>query len=168
MLNIRKSLISTTVATGFAMLTMLAVLPSPALAYDEASTSAVNVDAQGVGLQGYDPVAYFTVKAPTAGNAGFKAQHDGVIYHFANQANLDKFNADPAQYAPQFGGFCAMGVALDKKLNGDPQAWKVVDGKLYLNLNKEVQTKWLEDVPGNLTKANSQWSAIKDKAPKDL
>ncbi|WP_373975526.1 YHS domain-containing protein [Chitinibacter sp. SCUT-21] len=165
MLNFRKTLIAATLMSGFAF---LAAVPSTAMAYDETSTASVNVDEQGVGLKGYDPVAYFTAKAPTLGNAAYSAQHDGVTYHFASKANRDKFTANPAHYAPQFGGFCAMGVALDKKLDGDPQAWKIVDGKLYLNVNKEVQKKWLQDVPGNLKKANMEWPSIKDKAPKDL
>ena len=71
-------------------------------------------------------------------------------------------------YAPQFGGFCAMGVVLEKKLDGDPQAWRVVDNKLYLNVNKDIQKKWLEDVPGNISKAGKTWPEIKNKAPKDL
>ncbi|MBM5571123.1 MULTISPECIES: YHS domain-containing (seleno)protein [Deefgea] len=165
MFNFRKSIVSIALISGFAT---FAALPSTAMAYDENSTAAINVDAQGVGLQGFDPVAYFTVKAPTLGNAAYTASHNGVTYHFASKANRDQFTANPAQYAPQFGGFCAMGVALDKKLDGDPQAWKVVDGKLYLNVNKEVQKKWSEDIAGNLKKANMQWPTIKDKAPKDL
>ncbi|NHQ87541.1 YHS domain-containing protein [Iodobacter sp. HSC-16F04] len=165
MFNVRKSILAAALISGFAT---FAVLPSTAMAYDENSTAAINVDAQGVGLQGFDPVAYFTVKAPTLGNAAYTASHNGITYHFASKGNRDKFTANPAHYAPRFGGFCAMGVALDKKLDGDPQAWKVVDGKLYLNVNKEVQKKWLEDVAGNLKKANMEWPAIKDKAPKDL
>ena len=76
--------------------------------------------------------------------------------------------ANSEKFVPQYGGFCAMGVALGKKLDGDPQAWRVVDNKLYLNLNKEVQAKWLEDVPGNLKKAESEWPQVSIKAPKDL
>lgn len=160
----RRSLLAALIGAS----TLIAVLPQQALAYDETSTSALNVDAQGIAIKGYDPVAYFTDGAPTHGNAKFSAKHDGATYHFASAANRDKFKANPAKYAPQFGGFCAMGVALDKKLDGDPEAWRVVDGKLYLNVNKDVQKKWLEDVPGNLTKATHNWPDIKNKAPKDL
>ncbi|QLI82508.1 YHS domain-containing protein [Chitinibacter fontanus] len=163
--SLRRTVLASAI---LAAVTMIGVLPSTAMAYDEASTAAVNIDEQGVGLKGFDPVAYFTAKAPTLGNAAYSAQYDGVTYHFASKANLNKFNANPAHYAPQFGGFCAMGVALDKKLDGDPQVWKVVGGKLYLNVNKEVQKKWLEDVAGNLKKANMEWPSIKDKAPKEL
>ena len=145
-----------------------AVLSGPAFAYDEKSTSALNVDAKNIAVKGHDVVAYFTVGAPTVGKAEFAASHEGAVYHFASAANRDAFRANPTKYAPQFGGFCAMGVALEKKLDGDPSAWRVVGDRLYLNVNKDVQKKWLEDVPGNLVKANSNWPQIKAKAPKEL
>lgn len=145
-----------------------AIVPLASYAYDENSSSAVNVDAKGIGLQGHDPVAYFTVGAPTAGDSAFTARHDGVTYLFASAANRDTFKAAPAKYAPQFGGFCAMGVALEKKLDGDPTAWTVADGKLYLNVNKDVQKKYLEDVSGNNKKAAANWPQLRNKTPKSL
>lgn len=163
-MNIR-TLTLTAVVSGLAT---LAVLPAPAFAYDVTSTAAINVDAAGVGLRGYDPVAYVTDRAPQMGKASLKADYGGVTYWFATRAHKDQFVADPARFAPQFGGFCAMGVALDKKLDGDPQAWNVVDGKLYVFVNRDVQQKWLENVPGNLDKARVEWPLIKDKAPRDL
>ncbi|MDM5179227.1 YHS domain-containing (seleno)protein [Massilia sp. DJPM01] len=157
--------------TSFAALFILALgastLSVPAFAYDENSTAAVNVDAHGVALRGYDPVAYFTVKTPTAGQAQFSARHAGMIFHFASSANREMFKANPAKYAPQFGGFCAMGVALEKKLDGDPQAWLVADdGKLYLNVNKDVQKKYMENVKGNNETAVQNWPGLKNKTPK--
>jgi YHS domain-containing protein len=146
----------------------IASLPLTALAYDEASGSAINLDAKHIGLKGYDPVAYFSAGAPTLGDARYSAKHEGATYHFATAENRHKFVADPARYVPQFGGFCAMGVALEKKLDGDPQAWRVVDGKLYLNVNKDIQKKWLENVPGNLKTAQENWPSIKDKTPNSL
>ena len=127
-----------------------------------------NADANDVALHGYDPVAYFKAGAPTRGKTGITVAHDGVIYRFASVANRDAFQQDPGRYAPQFGGFCAMGTAMGLKLDVDPQAWRVVDGKLYLNLNKDVQKKWLSDVPGHLSQANAKWPEIKDKDPKSL
>jgi YHS domain-containing protein len=146
----------------------LGLAPLAAQAYDENSTAAINIDAKGVGLKGHDPVSYFTAKAPAKGNAQFSASHAGVTYHFASAANRDAFNADPARYAPQFGGFCAMGVALGKKLDADPAAWHVADGKLYVNLNADVQKKWLADVPGHNAKAEKAWPGIAGKSPKSL
>ena len=113
-------------------------------------------------------VAYFTDGAPVAGRPEFSAKHDGATYHFATAAHRDAFKVNPARYVPQFGGFCAMGVALEKKLDGDPTAWKIVDDKLYLNVNKDVQKKWLEDVNGNNVKADGYWPEIRNKTPKSL
>lgn len=155
-------------AALFAGASALALAPTAALAYDENSTAALNVDAQGVAVKGYDVVAYFQDGAARPGQAGYSAQHGGATYWFASAAHRDAFKANPAHYLPQFGGFCAMGVALDRKLDGDPNAWRVVDNKLYLNVNKDVQKKWLEDVPGHLKKAHAAWPAIQNKAPKDL
>ncbi|MDZ4365424.1 MAG: YHS domain-containing (seleno)protein [Afipia sp.] len=141
---------------------------SMALAYSETSTKAVNIDTAGLAIRGYDPVAYFTVGKPTPGNAQFTAQHDGATYRFASAANRDAFVKEPAKYAPAFGGFCAMGAVFEKKLDGDPNLWRIVDGKLYLNVGEPAQKRWLEDVPGNIGKAQTNWTKIKDKAPKDL
>jgi YHS domain-containing protein len=140
----------------------------PAFAVVPNSTSAVNTDEQGIALHGYDPVAYFTVGAPTKGNASFTAKYEGASYFFASAENLKKFKANPAAFAPQFGGFCAMGVALEKKLDGDPAVWKIVDGKLYLNVNADVSVAWQRDIPGNLEKANDYWPEIKGKTPASL
>lgn len=145
-----------------------ASLPAPAYAYDTASTSAINTEEGSVILHGYDPVAYFTSGVPTKGNAQFSTSHDGATYHFASEANRDTFVAKPEMYVPQFGGFCAMGAALGKKLDVDPMQFKVVDGKLYLNVNADVFKKWSEDVPGNIGKADTNWPVIKDKAPASL
>jgi YHS domain-containing protein len=157
-------------AVGIAVAATLsaALVPATSFAYDENSASRLNVDVKGVGLRGHDPVAYFTLGAPTPGHSAFTAKHKGVTFQFASAAHRNAFKADPAKYAPQFGGFCAMGVALEKKLDGDPQAWHIADGKLYLNVNKDVQKKWLQDVSGNNKKAVRIWPTIRDKTPKSL
>lgn len=161
----RRSLLSLAalMAAGAVALPML-----PALAYSETSTKAVNIDTAGLAIRGYDPVAYFTVGKPTPGNTQFTAQHDGATYRFASAANRDAFVKEPAKYAPAFGGFCAMGAVFEKKLDGDPNLWRIVDGKLYLNVGEPAQKRWLKDVPGNIGKAQANWTKIKDKAPKDL
>ncbi len=166
--------ISTLARRAFAVAVLGALLSGApawvgtALAYDENSPLAINIDEQGVALRGYDPVAYFTAGAPTPGDPSLTAVHDGATYRFASAANRDTFLADPAKYAPAFGGFCAMGAALEKKLDGDPNVWRIVDGRLYVNVAETAQKRWLEDVPGNLAKADANWPRIKDMAPKDL
>jgi len=147
---------------------LAAMLPVGASAFDENSTSVLNLDAQSLAVKGYDVVAYFKDATPTLGKAEFSATHEGATYRFASAADRDAFKANPAKYAPQYGGFCAMGAAIGRKLDGDPTAWKIVGDKLYLNVDKDVQAKWLEDVPGNLIKANANWPVIRNKAPKEL
>lgn len=119
-----------------------------------------NVDDNGVILKGYDAVAFHTQKAPVKGSASYTAAHDGAIYQFASAANRDAFKANPAKYAPAYGGYCAMGVAVGKKLDGDPAAFSVVDGKLYLNVSPDVRSMWAKDVPGNERKAQRNWTQV--------
>ncbi|TPD55238.1 MAG: hypothetical protein C9355_04415 [Thalassolituus maritimus] len=124
--------------------------------------SAVNSGENDVAIHGYDPVAYFTQDKAVEGSAEYTATHDGAIYRFSSKKNRDLFQANSDKYAPQFGGYCAMGVALNKKLDIDPQAFYVDGGKLYLNLNKDVQKKWLTDVPGHLKTAYRVWDGIEE------
>lgn len=160
----RRHFMASTALVAFSAL----ALSQLAQAYDEKSTSALNLDAKGVALKGYDPVSYFSSGGPAQGQAAFSEKHEGATYWFANAGNRDAFKANPAKYAPAYGGFCAMGVALEKKLDINPQLWRVVDGKLYLNVHKEAQTRWLEDVKGNLAQAEKIWPRIKDKMPNTL
>lgn len=122
--------------------------------------SAINTGDNDVAIHGYDPVAYFTHNKAVEGKAKYTATHDGAIYRFYNAENRDMFKANADKYAPQFGGYCAMGVALNKKLDVDPDAFYIKNDKLYLNLNKSVQKKWMEDVPGNLKTAYRVWDGI--------
>jgi YHS domain-containing protein len=164
----RRAMLSAATAALLSAGALLAPLATPAFAFDEASNASVNVDGGGVAMRGFDPVAYFKDGQPTKGDAQFSAAFEGATYHFATAANRDAFVAEPAKFAPQFGGFCAMAAVFEKKFDGDPGVWKIVDGKLYLNVNADVAKKWSEDVPGNISKANVNWPKIADKAPKDL
>ena len=111
-------------------------------------------------VSGYDVVSYHQEGGPTRGDGSFVSEYDGETYLFASQENQATFDADPEKYVPAYGGFCAYGVSVGKKFHTDPLAWKVEDGKLYLNLNKKVQTIWLKDVPGNISKADANWTDI--------
>lgn len=137
---------------------------SVALLASSASFAAdidINANSNDVAIQGYDPVAYFTEAAPTKGSAQYTATYKNAIYQFSSEQNRDLFRAEPSKYAPQYGGFCAFGVTKGRKFDTDPMAWRVVDGKLYLNLNKDVQKLWVEDIPGYITNANDTWPTIK-------
>ena len=119
-------------------------------------------------VQGYDVVSYQTGKRPVRGTGHFVAVHDGATYQFASKANLDAFNADPERYVPAYNGFCAFGVSVGKKFIGDPEIYRVVDGRLYLNLDATIQDDWLKDVDGRIKSADSLWDEIKDKNPATL
>jgi hypothetical protein len=162
-----RTILTALAAIGLTLATTGAVT-SPAYAIVPNSTAAVNTDTAGIALHGFDAVAYFKDGKPKQGSPRFTTSHDGARYQFANAENLKAFQANPAAFAPVYGGFCAMGVALEKKLDGDPKVWKIVDGKLYLNVNQDVSVAWNRDIPGNLVKANENWPTIKDKTPEAL
>ena len=128
----------------------------------------LNLDENGVALHGYDPVAYFTEDKAVLGDAANSASHNGATYYFASADNKAAFEQDPDKYAPQYGGYCAMGTSLNKKFDVDPTQFAVIDDKLYVNLNDKVKQRWSEDIPGNIEKANANWPEIKDKDPEEL
>ena len=109
---------------------------------------------------GFDAVGYFTEGKPVKGDKSFSLQHDGAQWHFASAANRDRFAAAPQHYAPQYGGYCAWAVAQGYTASGNPQNWKVVGDKLYLNYDSEVQKKWEQNIPGFIAKANQNWPAV--------
>ena len=123
---------------------------------------------QGAAIGGTDPVAYFTEGKPIEGKDAFTATYDDVTWKFASAANRDLFVADPEKYAPQYGGFCAFGASKGFKVPVVPDAWKIVDGKLYMNNSKAVQQRFEDDTSGIIHDATLNWEIIKDKKPEDL
>jgi YHS domain-containing protein len=111
----------------------------------------------GLAIRGYDAVAYSQQSQPVKGSSQFSYQWQGATWLFASAENRDRFQADPERYAPQYGGYCAYAVSKGHTASIDPEAWKIVDGKLYLNYSKGVQKKWEQDVPGNIVKADKNW-----------
>jgi len=134
-----------------------------ALAATAQAAGENNVDSSGLALKGYDPVAYFTEGRPVQGKAEFTARHEGAVYRFASVVNRDAFAAAPAKYVPEYGGYCAFGTASGYKAPIEPDAWTIVDGKLYLNYNQSVRSRWASDIPGYIRKADSQWPVIRSK-----
>jgi len=120
------------------------------------------------GLNGYDPVAYHTEGKPVKGNGWNTAEHKGVTYLFSNEKNRKMFEADPEKFIPAYGGFCAYGVAIKKKFASDPEVWRIENGKLFLNLDIDIQKKWEKDLPGYIQKADVNWPQILEKAPAEL
>ena len=117
-------------------------------------------DGAGLAIRGTDPVAYFTEGGPVAGSSEFTYTWNNATWQFASAENRDLFVANPEQYAPQYGGYCAWAVSQGYTAAIDPNAWKIVDGKLYLNFNKGVQRRWERDIPGNITRANANWPGV--------
>ena len=113
-----------------------------------------------VAVEGYDPVAYFSEGKPVKGSSEFSTEYMGAQFRFANADNLATFKADPAKYAPQYGGYCAWAVAEGKTAKGDADYWSIVDGKLYLNYNKKVQETWDKDRPGYISRAEDNWPNV--------
>jgi YHS domain-containing protein len=116
-----------------------------------------------VAIRGYDPVAYFTLGRPTQGEATFKATYQGAEFRFASAANRAAFIANPARYAPQYGGYCAWAVSQGYTAGIDPTAWAIVDGKLYLNYNRTIQTRWQGDRANLIQAGNRNWPTVLTK-----
>ena len=131
------------------------------------------IDETGYAVSGYDVVAYFDLEQSAVGtdqpegvpgNANITAEYNGAKFAFSTEANRDAFLVDPAKYAPQYDGHCAYGVSKGGKVPGNPNLWRIVDGKLYLNITKNVVGFWEEDIPGNITLAEGNWAGIEPKA----
>ena len=155
-------------AIALAVVGFSATTSNPAFAYDTASTSAINTGEKALILHGYDAVAYFNQNAAVKGTAKYHIRHEGATYRFSSARNMAAFKANPSKYVPQYGGFCAMGAALGKKLDIDPTQFKVVNDKLYLNVSVDGFKAWSKDIPGNIAKADENWPAIKDVTPASL
>lgn len=117
----------------------------------------------GAAIKGYDAVAYFSENKAVPGLPAYKAEYQGSIFRFASQANRDAFVADPARYAPQYGGFCAFGTAGGYKAAIDPAAFTIIGGKLYLNYNADIRKKWSADTPGFISRADRNWPEVSTK-----
>ncbi|MEM0908852.1 MAG: YHS domain-containing (seleno)protein [Pseudomonadota bacterium] len=135
------------------------------------------VNKTGFANSGYDVVAYFDLaQAPVgseqpkavAGSTKYTAEYNGAKFAFANAENLAKFQSNPAQYAPQYDGHCAYGVAQGGKVPGNPHLWRILDGKLYLNITPNVVSFWEEDIPGNLNKSETNWSGIEGEPASEM
>src|SRR4051812_25802953 len=107
---------------------------------------AADVAVNSPAIHGYDPVTYITEKKAMPGHGEFAMDYKGSTYLFASEKNKETFEADPERYLPAYGGYCAYGVSLGRKIDGDPNVWEVVNGKTYLNLNTSIQGEWKKDL----------------------
>lgn len=139
----------------FALGLALAALPALALAADPTFSTP-----KGWAIRGYDPVAYFKSGEAVAGVPETAYDWNGATWLFSTQENLETFKADPAKYAPQYGGYCAYAVSQGYTAAVDPQAWKIVDGKLYLNYSKEVKALWEASQSRYIADADKNWPKV--------
>lgn len=122
----------------------------------------VNVAEGGVALSGYDVVAYSTAGTATPGKTIYRANHDGAVYRFASRENLLAFEADAPRYLPAYGGYCAYGIRMGRKLPIDPTAFETVDGQLYVFLDRATRLTWEEDQAANIQIADKIWPDLAD------
>jgi len=111
-------------------------------------------------LEGHDSVAYFTEGRPVKGSGEHSLRWQGADWYFASAENLAAFQAEPERYAPRFGGYCAYGVAVNNAVRGDPELWTIHDGRLYVNINRQVQDIWAQDIPGYIARAEANWPNV--------
>ena len=114
-------------------------------------------------INGYDPVAFFTDSMPVKGADSYSYKWNGADWLFSSAENLNKFKADPAKYAPQYGGYCAYGTSQGHKAPTKPETWTIVNGKLYFNYNENVKKMWTADRDALIEKADANWPAVKSQ-----
>jgi YHS domain-containing protein len=142
------------------VLLFLLLLPSLTFA---AGKSLLNVDKTGLAIKGYDPVAYFAENRPIKGNPQFVSTYNGARYQFASAANKAAFDADPAKYEPQFGGFCAYAASEGHTAKIEPEAFQVLNGRLLLQYDLDVRELFNKDPQGRLKKADANWPSLVGK-----
>lgn len=161
-MRIRHILLSTAAAV---------VLATSALAGEQ------YVDPTGFAVSGYDVVAYFDLEqapvgqpqpAAVPGDKDITASYNGAVFAFSSEENKARFEADPEAFLPQYDGHCAYGVSKGGKVPGNPNLWRIVDGKLYLNITQNVVGFWEEDIPGNLTLAETNWVDLEPQAASEM
>ncbi len=138
----------------FALSLIGAIIALPTFAED----AVFNTD--DIAINGYDPVAYFEQGQPVEGLLDYAVNWNDAVWLFSTPEHMALFEGNPEAYAPQFGGYCAFALSKGQLAPTVPEAWTIVDGKLYLNYNLQARQLWSEDIPGNITKAESYWPDI--------
>ncbi len=152
------SLTSRRTILGFAVVGVIAVAVAGFFAYSAKSEiPTYNIDADRVAIHGYDTVAYFTEGKPVKGKAEFEHVWRDARWQFASAGNRDLFTANSDRYAPQYGGYCALGLAAGEYADADPEAWTIVDGKLYMNRTKDFRVTWRKAPEAHIGNADYNW-----------
>jgi YHS domain-containing protein len=142
---------------------LVALIVVAAVSTIAAAKDLQNLDSNGVGIQGYDPVAFFTDNRPVKGNPQFQSDYHGAKYYFTSAEHKAAFDEKPAKYEPQFGGYCAYGASRSHKAPVKIEAWQIVDGRLLMQYDLDVKNDFNKDQQGNLHKADQNWPGLVDK-----
>ena len=143
------------------ILTLALIAPVVAAIAPRAMAATPQIYAEGgIAVDGTDVVAYFTQGAPVAGDPAIPLDYMGVTWRFSSEANREAFTANPDAYAPQYGGYCAYAVSQGYTAPTVPEAWSIVDDKLYLNFSTSVKRRWERDIPGHIAAADANWPAV--------
>jgi YHS domain-containing protein len=142
---------------------LVAVVLFTALSGIAAAKELHNLTRDGVAIQGYDPVAFFTDNRPVKGSAQFQSQYDGAKYYFASAEHKAAFDKEPGKYEPQFGGYCAYGASQGHPAPVKIEAWQIVNGRLLMQYDLDIKDKFNKDQQGNLRKADQNWPGIVEK-----
>jgi YHS domain-containing protein len=150
------------IGVALAVLAALAVAPGGTQAQSRKPPVFTDFKSK-VALDGYDAVAYFKAGEPTKGSAAHAVTWNGATWHFSTAENKAAFEASPQSFAPQYGGYCAWAVSENYTAKGDPHAWRIVEGKLYVNYNASVQKTWEKDIPRHVSRADDNWPVVLSK-----
>ncbi len=151
-----------------ALVVVAAVIVGAYLFSAKPEIAAYNVDADNVAIHGYDTVAYFTDGKAMKGKNEFGWVWQDARWHFASGTNRDLFSVNPERYAPKYGGYCALGLAAGEFADVDPEAWNIVDGKLYLNKTKDFRVVWRKAPEAHIGNADYNWSENRDQLRNNL
>lgn len=141
------------------LILLIAAVSVSTFAQTSKSTKNVNVE-KNIAIQGYDPVAYFESSKAIKGSKAIATTYQEAVYQFSTESNKTVFLKNPTNYLPQFGGFCAYGMSEGYEAPIQPEAFTILDNKLYLNYNLETKEAWLKDKKNRIQKADVNWAKI--------
>lgn len=142
---------------------LVALVTMVVAAWPALASGTINTDADNVAIEGYDPVAYFTREAAVPGDPSLEYVWQGARWRFATPEHRDLFAADPDRFAPRYGGFCAGGMSVGVKATIDPEAWAIIDDRLFLSFRKEGIERFAQDPEENIAKADAHWQQLQDE-----
>ena len=136
------------------------VLLSFLIAATSSAADTLQYTTENGAIDGYDPVSYFTSDQAERGSPDITTEWNGAVWRFTTEEHRDAFTENPEKYAPQYGGFCALGMAHGGDVPTNPEAWTIWEGKLYLNMIKEVSITWRYTPDKLIERADLKWEAM--------